>query len=1353
MLITKMWRSIAVSTLLVLTGCGLVDVTPGSGASPPNLANDTIAPSVPQSLSAATVSGASIQLTWLASTDTADGSGVASYHVLRDGIQVAQVPVGTQTYTDSSLAAATEYSFTVRAVDAAGNVSTDSALATATTPPTSSGDVTAPSIPLNLIAAATSSTSIHLNWGASTDNAGGSGLATYTVLRDGIQVAQVPVGTLSFVDSALSASTMYSYTVRAVDNAGNASMDSLIARATTPPTSTGDTIAPSVPLNVAATPLSSTSVRLTWSASADNTGGSGLASYRVLRGSTQVALIAAGTLAFTDTGLSASTLYSYTIRAVDNAGNVSVDSAVASATTLAISGVDTTAPSVPGNPAALAFSATSIQFTWAASIDNAGGSGVASYRILRGGTQIGQVPVGTLSYTETGLTASTQYSYSVRAVDNAGNASASSAVASATTLPASSGDTTPPSVPLNLAATALSSTSVGLTWSASTDNAGGSGLANYRVLRGGAQIAQLPAGTLAYTDTGLTASTLYSYTIRAVDNAANASANSPTATATTLPPSSGDTTPPSVPLTFAAKALTSTSVGLTWSASTDNAGGSGLASYRVLRGGVQIAQVPAGTLAYTNSGLTASTLYSYTIRAVDNAGNASADSLAATVTTLALPKTGMSGRPSNPTCLAPQRPGTGGGAFTLSVQPAFPNLLFNNLSGAFQAPGDGSRWFVTELDGHIRTFANSVGAATSNMFLDISARVISGGETGLFGMAFHPDFPGDPRVFVSYTTFSNGFLQSRISQFRSNDSGVTLDPTTESVLVTVDQPENNHNGGFIAFGPDRFLYFGLGDGGGGGDQHGAIGNGQNTQTLLGKILRIDIGGASGPVPYRIPANNPFAGSRACYVNGTSSANCPEIFAWGIRNPWKGSFDRQTGQLWVGDVGQNTWEEADRVNLGGNYGWRCREGASAYPGGPGLPGNCDAGLTLIDPVVQFANAGGSSITGGYVYRGSAYPALVGKYVFADFVRGLFTVDSTATPTVTATNLTSLPGIYVAAFAENQTGELLVVDYNGKLYNLLASGGGGTNTIPDKLSNTGCANVSNPVLPTAGMIPYVPNAPFWSDGATKQRWLALPDGSNIDTSPANGDWNFPARSVIRKDFSVGNQLIESRLLMRHPDGVWAGYTYHWNAAQTEATRVSAGLDVPLQGQTWHIPSESECMRCHTQAAGYALGPETGQLNGDLAYPPPPPPFTGNTANQVFTLNSIGLFSPAITAAPQSLIAYPNPMGTGGSLAERARSYLHTNCSQCHRPGGGTPVNMDFRYQTAIGATNACAVTPSDNLGIPGAQVIFPGNPDASILYVRMSHRGANQMPPIATNVVDAAGAALLRAWISGMNSSCQ
>ena len=224
------------------------------------------------------------------------------------------------------------------------------------------------------------------------------------------------------------------------------------------------------------------------------------------------------------------------------------------------------------------------------------------------------------------------------------------------------------------------------------------------------------------------------------------------------------------------------------------------------------------------------------------------------------------------------------------------------------------------------------------------------------------------------------------------------------------------------------------------------------------------------------------------------------------------------------------------------------------------------------------------------------------------------------------------------------------------------------------------------------------------------------------------------------------------MRHSDtGNWGGYTYQWNAAQTAATLVKGGLiaHIAAPNQDWIYPSEAQCLQCHTNAAGGSLGLETAQLNSDLTYPT-----TGRSANQLATLNAIGMFETPLTQAPSALPAYPNPQGSTGTMAEKARAYLHTNCAQCHRPSGGTPSKMDLRFSTPIELTNACNVAPnSGNLGIPAAQLIAPGNAEDSLIYVRMSRRDLHQMPPLASNLVDTEGAALIQSWISAMNASCQ
>ena len=369
---------------------------------------------------------------------------------------------------------------------------------------------------------------------------------------------------------------------------------------------------------------------------------------------------------------------------------------------------------------------------------------------------------------------------------------------------------------------------------------------------------------------------------------------------------------------------------------------------------------------------------------------------------------------------------------TLGVQRAFPGLTFTRPVAMLQAPNDDSRWFVVEQDGFVRVFASDPLASAFDTFIDIDGRVASGGEMGLLGMAFHPDFPANPRVYLSYTHEPSGSTSrvSRISEFMLGMDG-RLDASSEQVLLTIRQPETNHNGGQIAFGPDGFLYIGMGDGGGANDQHPPIGNGQSMTTLLGKMLRIDVNPASG---YLIPPTNRFSLNPQCGANGTGTLNCPEIYASGFRNPWRWSFDRKTGALWVGDVGQGMLEEIDRVSLGGNYGWRCFEGTL----NTGLA--CGTEPSLLPPVAEYGRGLGTSVTGGYVYRGTAIPGLVGRYVFGDFTSGRILHFSTETQPTAQITGGFASGLSISSFGEGVDGELYVVHYhatNGALYRLTGS----------------------------------------------------------------------------------------------------------------------------------------------------------------------------------------------------------------------------------------------------------------------------------------------------------------------------
>jgi glucose/arabinose dehydrogenase len=372
----------------------------------------------------------------------------------------------------------------------------------------------------------------------------------------------------------------------------------------------------------------------------------------------------------------------------------------------------------------------------------------------------------------------------------------------------------------------------------------------------------------------------------------------------------------------------------------------------------------------------------------------------------------------------------------LTVQRVFPSLSFAFPVAMLQAPNDASRWFVVEQGGVVRVFNNNPNVATASTFVDISARVTfpADSELGLLGMAFHPQFSTNRSVylFYSHNDVSLGRLVSRLSEFTATPLGLTLDPTTERVLLTIPKPngETNHNGGNLAFGPDGFLYAGLGDGGGGNDNHGAIGNAQSTNTVLGKMLRINVLPGTPGAGYSIPLDNPFASNPLCStddpINRPATQPCPEIFALGFRNPYRWSFDRGTGQLWVGDVGQGAIEEVDRVDLGDNFGWRCFEGNRNTGLGCGAPGPTQL------PVAQYGRDIGTTVIGGFVYRGSRVAGLVGRYIFGDFTSGrIFNIDVRAQPVLEMT--TGFPsGLNISSFGEAVDGELFVVHYGGQLF---------------------------------------------------------------------------------------------------------------------------------------------------------------------------------------------------------------------------------------------------------------------------------------------------------------------------------
>jgi uncharacterized repeat protein (TIGR03806 family) len=538
----------------------------------------------------------------------------------------------------------------------------------------------------------------------------------------------------------------------------------------------------------------------------------------------------------------------------------------------------------------------------------------------------------------------------------------------------------------------------------------------------------------------------------------------------------------------------------------------------------------------------------------------------------------------------------------------------------------------------------------------------------------------------------------------------------------------------LAFGPDGMLYLGFGDGGGGGDPWR---NGQDKTTLLGALLRID---PNGGVPYGIPPDNPFVGE--------GGGVREEIWAFGLRNPWRFSFDRHTGELWLGDVGQSAREEIDFVVKGGNYGWNVYEGSLPFDNPNNLPPEA-----FQRPVVDHGRAEAGSITGGYVYRGSALAELRGAYVYGDFVTGrIWALVANQGKLVSNTQIATLPAL--SSFGEDEAGELYALSYGaGTIWRLERTGAGGA--FPAKLSATGIFRDAASLRAADGVLEYGVASELWSDGARKRRWIVLPRSARI-AFRSDEPWDFPAGTALVKHFEIDTTIgdprtrrrLETRVLLREESG-WAGYTYRWNAQQTDADLLGAGAEETLtitdpvlgpRAQRWVYPGRGDCMVCHTQAAGFVLGAGTRQLNHDER-------IAGAVQSQLDYWNSIGAFAAPIGSAAGHP-SLPDPHGTA-ALAERARSYLDANCAICHRPGGPTPTDIDLRFATPIDDARLLNVRPSGgDLGLIDAFRIKPGVKESSVLWERLRRLDGTRMPPLASHVVDERALALIGEWIDAL-----
>lgn len=716
----------------------------------------------------------------------------------------------------------------------------------------------------------------------------------------------------------------------------------------------------------------------------------------------------------------------------------------------------------------------------------------------------------------------------------------------------------------------------------------------------------------------------------------------------------------------------------------------------------------------------------------------------------------------------------------------FPKLKFERPVEATHA-GDGSgRIFVVEQKGIIRVFKNDESVSEAKTFLDLSEVTRrDGNEEGLLGFAFHPRYAENGKFYVYYSVTPRASIVSAFTV--SKDDPDRADRESEEKLMHFPQPYENHNGGSMKFGPDGYLYLGLGDGGLRDDPHK---NAQNLGRMLGKILRIDVDHRDEELPYAVPRDNPFVGHKL--PNGTGATEKVargEVWAYGFRNPWRLSFDRKTGELWTGDVGQDRFEEIDLVERGGNYGWSLREGRHNFePESPAKP------TGLIDPLVEYFHGEGQSVTGGIVYRGTKLAGYEGAYFYADYLSGaIWTLRLDDLKRVAANRQVARTELTPAAFGEDQDGEILICSFDGGLYRLRPREidlQAVSEAFPKKLSETGLFASVPENVPAAGLVPYELNVPFWSDFAVKDRYVALPKEKSVKFEENEG-WEFPVGTVFVKTFWLHRDRVnmadavrmETRLLVNAPEG-WVGYTYVYDEDQRDAVLIDAGItrtipiktDAGIVQQHYYFPSRTDCMTCHTKKEGFVLGPETPQMNRALSY-------HGKTENQIELWKRLEMFVEEPKKEAKKFAQYPDwgfgnldrsggaedssrrsdatmrhslddalRVPEGADIETLARAWLDVNCAMCHQPEGIAPGKRDFRFDTKLEKMNIVDIAPAQMRRRPeGTKLIAPGKPELSELLRRIQSDYPLQMPPVATNLVDPKGSAVIERWIRKLGES--
>jgi uncharacterized repeat protein (TIGR03806 family) len=718
------------------------------------------------------------------------------------------------------------------------------------------------------------------------------------------------------------------------------------------------------------------------------------------------------------------------------------------------------------------------------------------------------------------------------------------------------------------------------------------------------------------------------------------------------------------------------------------------------------------------------------------------------------------------------------------VKKLYPNQSINFPIVVRHQPGSDQLIYVAE-DGPyantvIRRMRDAADVSTSEELLRSNGVV--------YDILFHPKFAENGYFYLGWNGPSaNGAKHTKVTRYTmSTKAPYAVDKKSEKLII--EWPSDGHNGGAICFGNDGMMYITSGDGTSDSDTNVM---GQRIDTLLAKVLRIDVDHPDEGKTYSVPKDNPFIGMKDAR---------PETWAFGFRNPWRIHCDAKTGHIWVGNNGQDLWEQIYFVKPGDNFGWSVFEGSQPFYETRKL-----GPAPHTKPAFEHHHSEARSMTGGLVYYGKRFPELVGAYIYGDYSTGRIWAGKHDGNKVLWHKEIAQTRLQITGFGTDSKGEILICDHAG-------NNKGGFYTLeptpketapskfPKKLSDSGLFESVKGHVMKPGVIPYSVNAPFWSDGAHKERYLMMPGSdTQIDFTRSRG-WILPNQTVLIKSFALeteqGNprsrKWIETRFLTRQ-DNEWYGYSYLWNDEQTDATLVASnGLDKDYDIRTktgnkvqkWHYPSRSECMVCHSRAANWVLGLTELQMNKDHDY--------GKcTDNQLRTLEHLGMLkvnyfedtkslirdeleaaglaeskiqqaiekhtatrdqrppvggSSLLSFAPEKYKKLVNPYDRSADINLRAKSFLHANCSSCHVEAGGGNAQMELEFGTKLEKMRILDVKPIHNtFNLPAAKLVAPGHPEASVLVHRMSHRDQGHMPPLSTFIVDQEAVEMMREWI--------